>query len=117
MFSLNFDQTSGIWLQSFSALINCMFPVEYVYADWFGWQANNEARRADPGCISSTQEATKEAGSRVEGFCIPQFILRKNDVDHAIPHGVMHQNWNPDRDAMTASDPFVENDEKKVTHF
>jgi len=114
MFSLNFDQTSGIWLQSFSALINCMFPVEYVYADWFGWQAHNEAQRADPGCISSTQEATKEAGSRVEGFCIPQFILRKNDVDHAIPLGVMHQNWNPDRDAMTASDPFVENDEKKV---
>ena len=91
-----------------------MFPVEYVYADWFGWQANIEAQREDLECISSTQEATKEAGSRVEGFCIPQFVLRKNDVDLAIPLGVMQENWNPDRDAMTAIDPFVENDEKKA---
>jgi len=112
--SFNFDQTSGVWLQPFSALINCMFPVEYVYADWFGWQANIEAQREDPEYISSTQEATKDAGSRVEGFCIPQFVLRKNDVNHAIPLEVMDATWNPDRDAMTASEPFVENDEKKV---
>ena len=91
-----------------------MFPVEYVYADWFGWQANIEAQREDRECIVSTSEATKEAGSRVEGFCIPQFILRKNDVDHLMPLGVMQENWNPDRDAMTASDSVVENDEKKV---
>ena len=91
-----------------------MFPVEYVYADWFGWQANIEAKQEDPECIVSTSEATKEAGSRVEGFCIPQFILRRNDVDHVMPLKVMQENWNPDRDAMTASDPVVENDEKKV---
>ena len=91
-----------------------MFPVEYVYADWFGWLANIEAHRKDPECIVSTPEATKEAGSRVEGFCIPQFVLRKNDVDHVMPLLVMQENWNPDGDTMTANDAFVGNDEKIV---
>lgn len=111
--SLGFDVTSNIWLQPFSALINCMFPVEYVYADWFGWQTNNEAQRADPESIVSPTEATKDAGSRVEGFCIPQFLLRKNDIDRFSSLEIQ-EHWQPDRDTMTANDPFVENDEKKL---
>ncbi|XP_078365088.1 cyclic GMP-AMP synthase-like receptor 2 [Oculina patagonica] len=112
--SFDFDQTSNIWLQPFSALINCMFPVEYVYADWLGWQTNNEAQRADPECLTSPSDATKEAGSRVEGFCIPQLVLRKSDIDHVNPLQVLQEHWQPDRDTMTANDPFVENNEKKL---
>ena len=111
--SLGFDETSNIWLQPFSALINCMFPVEYVYADWFGWQTNIEAQRADPESLASPSEATKEAGSRVEGFCIPQFLFRKSEIGQGSGLDIQEQ-WQPDRDTMTANDPFVEDDEKKV---
>ena len=111
--SHGFDETSNIWLQPFSVLINCMFPVEYVYGDWIAWQANSKAKRADPESLSSPPEREKEAGSQVEGFCIPQFMVRKNDFDRATSFDVK-EHWQPDFDAMTENDPFVENDEKKV---
>ena len=106
-----FDETSNIWLQPFSALINCMFPVEYVYADWIGWQTNIEAQRADPESLTSPSEATIDAGSRVEGFCIPQFLLRKSDIERGSGLDIQ-EHWQPDRDTMTANDPFTEDDEK-----
>lgn len=58
-----------------------MFPVEYVYADWLGWQTNAEAQRADPESLIGLPDTAIEAGSRAEGFCIPQFILRKSDIE------------------------------------
>ena len=91
-----------------------MFPVEYVYAEWLGWQTNNEAQRADLQSLASPSEATIEAGSRVEGFCIPQFVLRKSDIDHVNPLEVFQEQWQSDRDTMTTKDPFVENDERKL---
>ena len=106
-----FDKTSNIWLEPFSTLINCMLPVEYVYADWFGWQTNSEAWRADSESLFSLSEDTIEAGSRVEGFCIPQFILRKSDIGQGNVLDIK-EHWQSDRDLMTANDPFVESDEK-----
>ena len=108
-----FDDTSTLWLELFSALINCMFPVEYVYADWLGWQTNTEAQRDDPESIIGLSQATIEAGSRAEGFCIPQFILRKSDIEQGSVLDIK-EHWQPDRDVMTASDPFDINDEKKL---
>ncbi|KAL9974896.1 hypothetical protein ACROYT_G011996 [Oculina patagonica] len=112
-----FDETSNIWVQPFSALINCMFPVEYVYADWFGWQTWNEAQREDQESLVSPSEATIVAGSRVEGFCIPQFFLRKTDVERGSVvdfRGSVLEHWQPDLDRMEANDSFVENSEKKL---
>ena len=94
-----------------------MFPVEYVYSDWFGWQTRSEAQRADPESLASRSEESIEAGSRVEGFCIPQFFLRKSDIkrDSVIDfRGSVLERWEPDLDIMTASEPFVENNEKNV---
>lgn len=108
-----FDDTSNIWLEPFSALINCMFPVEYVYADWLGWQTNTEAQREDPESIIGLSDATIEAGSRAEGFCIPQFILRKRDIEQGSVLDIK-EHWQPDRDVMTASDPFDINDKKTL---
>ena len=90
-----------------------MFPVEYVYGDWCGWLANNEAKRADPESPTSPSERCKDTGSQVEGFCIPQFVLRKSDISHVIAFDAQ-EHWQPDFDAMTEHDPFVENDEKKL---
>ena len=64
--------------------LNCMFPVEYVYADWCGWLANNEAKRVDPESPTSPSERCKDTGSQVEGFCIPQFVLRNGDISRVI---------------------------------
>ena len=106
-----FDDTSNIWLEPFSALINCMFPVEYLYADWLGWQTNTEAQREDPESIIGLSDATIEAGSRAEGFCIPQFILSKRDIEQGSVLDIK-EHWQPDRDVMTASDPFDINEKK-----
>ena len=89
-----------------------MFPVEYVYADWLGWQANTEAQQADPESLIGLPDSVIEAGSRAEEFCIPQFILRERDVEQGSLLD-LKEHWQPDRDMMTASDPFEENDEKK----
>ena len=84
-----------------------MFPVEYIYADWFGWQANNEAQRADTESLFSLSEDTLEAGSRAEGFCIPQFILRKNAMDDGNALDV-EEHWQCDLDLMTSMESFIE---------
>ena len=90
-----------------------MFPVEYVYADWIGWQENSKARRADPESPTCPNQRNKDSGSQVEGFCIPQFMLRKSDIDRVIAFDVM-EHWQPDLDGMTENDPFVENDKDKL---
>ena len=109
-----FDEKSHIWLQPFSALINCMFPVEYVYADWIGFQAGSRARRADPECPACPNERIKDTGSQVEGFCIPDFAVRKNDVDCVYGSLVdVTDHWKPDFDEMKVADSFFENDGKK----
>ena len=89
-----------------------MFPVEYVYADWIGWQAHNRAKRANPDC--PTNERIKDTGSQVEGFCIPDFAVRKNDVDRVYGSLVdVTDHWKPDFDEMEVADSFFENDGKK----
>lgn len=89
-----------------------MFPVEYVYGDWIGWRANSIAKRADQESFTSPSERDKEAGSQVEGFCIPQFMLRKSDIDRIAAFDVQ-EHWQPDFDGMKEYNPFVENGDQK----
>ena len=67
--------------------------------------------RADPESIASPSENLKEAGSRVEGFCIPQFIRRESEIDRVMTLDIQ-EHWQPDRDTMTVNDSIIENDEK-----
>ena len=90
-----------------------MFPVEYVYADWIFWQTDSKARRADSESLTSPSERDKDAGSRVEGFCIPQAFLMKSNIDQNTKLG-LKEHWRPDSDRMTENDPFVENDDNKI---
>ena len=80
-----------------------------MYGDWCGWLANNEAKRADPESPTSPSERCKDTGNQVEGFCIPQFVLRKSDINRVIAFDAQ-EHWQPDFDAMTEHDPFVENE-------
>ena len=91
-----------------------MFPVEYVYADWIYWQTDSKVKRADPESLTSPSERVKDAGSRVEGFCIPQAFLMKSNLDQNTKLG-FKEHWRPDSDRMTENDPFVENDDNKIT--
>ena len=77
------------------------------------WQTNSVAKRADPEFVGSPGERDKETGSQVEGFCIPQFLLRKSNIDGVTSFDIQ-EHWQPDFDGMTENDPFVENDEKKA---
>lgn len=106
-----FDETSNLWPEPFSTLMSCMFPVEYVYSDWFQWQATIEAQRRVPESLCSLSRDYFEAGSRVEGFCIPQFILRNSDIDRGNALDIKEQ-WQPDLDLMKVDDFFVETNEK-----
>ena len=76
-----------------------MFPVEYVYEDWCGWLANNEAKRVDPESPTSPSERCKDTGSQVEGFCIPQFVLRNGDISRVIAFDAQ-EHWQPDFDTQ-----------------
>jgi len=67
-----------------------MFPVEYVYGDWCGWLANNEAKSADPESPTSPSERCKDTGSQVEGFCIPNSCSEKAIL--AVLLHLMHRN-------------------------
>ena len=89
-----------------------MFPVEYVYADWIYWQTTSKAKRADPESLTSPSERDKDAGSRVEGFCIPRVLVMKSNIDQSTEFDF--KNWQPDFDKMTENDPFVENDDNKM---
>ena len=92
-----------------------MFPVEYVYADWIFCQTRSIARRADPESLASPSERVKDTGSQVEGFCIPQLLLRKSNIDQATATTlVIQERWTPDLDKMTENEPFVENDGNKT---
>ena len=92
-----------------------MFPVEYVYADWIFCQTRSIARRADPESLASPSERVKDTGSQVEGFCIPQLLLRKSNIDQATATTlVIKERWTPDLDKMTENEPFVENDDNKM---
>ena len=77
-----------------------------------GWRAKSIAKRADTESWTSPSERDKETGSQVEGFCIPEFMLRKSDVD-CIPAFDIQEHWQPDFDGMTEYKPFVDDDEKK----
>ena len=90
-----------------------MFPVEYVYADWIFWQTDSKAKRADPESLTRPSERDKDAGSRVEGFCIPQAFLMKTSLDQNTKLG-FEEHWRPDFDRMTENYPFEENDDHKV---
>ena len=91
-----------------------MFPVEYVYADWIGCQAGSRARRADPECPTCPDERIKDTGSQVEGFCIPDFAVRKNDVDRVYGNLVdVTDHWKPDFDHMEVADSFFKSDGKE----
>ena len=92
-----------------------MFPVEYVYADWIFCQTRSIAGRADPESLASPSERVKDTGSQVEGFCIPQLLLRKSNIDQATATTlVIKERWTPDLDKMTENEPFVENDDNKM---
>ena len=92
-----------------------MFPVEYVYAGWIFCQTRSIAERADPQSLASPSERVKDTGSQVEGFCIPQLLLRKSNIDQATATTlVIQEHWTPDLDKMTENEPFVENDDNKM---
>ena len=55
--------------------------MEYVYADWNLWQTNRITRHADQESLASQDDRVKDTGSQVEGFCVPQFLLMKSDID------------------------------------
>ena len=75
-------------------------------------ELSNEAQRTDPESLTSPSEANKETGSQVEGFCIPQFLVRKSDIDRVKAFDIQ-EHWHPDRDIMKATESFIENAEKK----
>ena len=91
-----------------------MFPVEYVYGEWFWWQEISNAKRSDPESLASSSPTDLEAGSRVEGFCIPQFLLAKSDVDPLKEPLLEKEHWQPDLDMMSEREPFAESEKKTV---
>ena len=87
-----------------------MFPVEYIYGEWFYWQGVHDAEHS--GTEPLLPYSHIEAGSRVEGFCIPRFFLAKSDKDSFNEPLFEKESWQPDRDMMRTTEPFDENKDR-----
>ena len=88
-----------------------MFPVEYIYGEWIWWQATSEAKTLDPECLVSASSSQIDTGSRVEGFCIPQFYVGKTEETFTSNPFDEREHWQPDLDGMNAKDNFVVNED------
>ncbi|XP_031548582.1 uncharacterized protein LOC116286269 [Actinia tenebrosa] len=106
-----FDKKSQVWLQPFSEIINCMFPMEYVYGEWIWWQATSEAKSIDPESLCSKAPSLIDTGSQVEGFCIPIFFVGKTEETFIDNPSQKRDHWQPDLDGMHLNDCFVVNKE------
>lgn len=89
-----------------------MFPVEYVYGEWFRWQATTASTPYFPNHLGfSNPEPNIGTGSRVEGFSIPQFMFAEADVSVALHE---RKNWQPDSDEMQNFDCSFQNEKNEV---
>ena len=91
--------------------------MEYVYGEWFWWQGQNKAEHSDPEDISCSLSSDLEAGSRVEGFCIPRFVVAKPDESYFSESHDEINYWQPDSDVMSEREPFIVEEEKIVPIF
>ncbi|KAK3710369.1 hypothetical protein QZH41_002800 [Actinostola sp. cb2023] len=114
--SFIYDDTSNVWLQPLSIIINCLLPIEFIYGDWFERIAESEERRSNPESLGSLLHDEIETGSRVEGFGIPQFLVPKTDD---VPVGSeridveSYHWWEPDFDLMRSNDFLIQNHQQK----
>ena len=91
--------------------------MEFVYGEWFWWQGEDEARHSDPEHICCSLSSDLEAGSLVEGFCIPTFLVAKSDKRLFAESAVETTCWQPDHDVMSECEPFIVEEEKIVPIF
>ncbi|XP_001638831.2 uncharacterized protein LOC5518910 isoform X1 [Nematostella vectensis] len=92
-----FDERSEVWIEPFSELLNCLFPMEWVFGDWYWWLAYSNARHSDPECFFLSNNL--DAGSRVEGFCIPRCFVADSE-DSLLENLDKKSYWEPDLDHM-----------------
>jgi len=95
-----FDAKSKLWLQPSSLLLSYVFPIEYIYGDWYWWLGTSDAGRNAKTYMLSRSDNCLESGSRVEGFCIPQFFLSQNENELATANLLASVKWEPDSDNM-----------------
>ena len=106
----NFDKISNIWLEPFSVILNCMFPVEYIYGNWFKQVLENKAKRSiDPELLCAQSPDELETGSRVEGFCIPEILVANTDEDPLSVPLSKREHWQADVDNMLECQSYTEN--------
>ncbi|XP_031548579.1 uncharacterized protein LOC116286267 [Actinia tenebrosa] len=111
----DFDDKSQVWLQPFSEIINCMFPVEYVYGEWIWWQATSEAKRSfNPESLASSSTSEIETGSRVEGFCIPQLLFSESGEGFLNVPFDKRKHWQPDLDEMKIDAFSIANERNEI---
>ena len=93
-----------------------MLPLEYIYGDWYWWLGTHDAKKKTKNFMLSLSDNKIEAGSRIEGFCIPQLLLSQREEELAIADFDSSVKWEPDLDGMTAKRPFFETEDDKTTH-
>ena len=110
-----FDEISKLWIEPFSVLINCMFPVEWVYGDWYWWLGESEAKHSDPECIALSSPTELDVGSRAEGFCIPRMFVSKSDQDESKERLSEREYWQPDLDEMNIRECLFQSETKALS--
>lgn len=88
-----------------------MFPVEWVYGDWYWWLGESEAKRSE--CIAISRPTDLDVGSRAEGFCIPRMFMSKSEESKE--HFSEGEYWQPDLDEMNISECLFQSERKALS--
>ena len=93
-----------------------MFPVEYIYGDWYWWLGISEAGINAKTYMLSTADNCIESGSRVEGFCIPQLCLSQSEDELATANLWASVKWEPDCDKMRVKKGYFDAEQGGGVH-
>ena len=84
-----FDNVSKLWLEPTSVIIDCLFPIEYIYGEWIHQKAYRYGLHSiTKDSLASIAATNIPSGSQAEGLSVPRLHINNNDTD------VKNQNFN-----------------------
>ena len=110
-----FDNVSKLWLEPTSVIIDCLFPIEYIYDELIHQKACRYGLHSiTKDSLESISATNIPSGSQAEGLSVPRLYISKNDMDVKNPNFNEMEYWEADIDSMSVMNIHVENGENEL---